>query len=234
MTKKLILILFALHVGVAMYSQNIDKEVSDLLRKFIMENTRFPGEAIINSNCGTIVGGLDFTNKEKPQVFIINPLNKYFNSEFERVMNLLALYFEINNADTLLFHIEFKMYNENYLVDMKNMPDDILEPIIIVGYGALSASAIQNGLPSMGEPVDYEERDLPKVEKYIEKGKYNKAISILTEMIQRNPYIVHFYELRSKCLLLTGDTISACQDRDKITNFLKKEDYKIEGLDCNN
>lgn len=209
------------------YGQN-EKVKINAINNVIQKTLRYPIEAATNKYYGTLVGGLAFNNEQKPEIIIINPLQECLNIEFKRIMKLLCDNYEFVGNDTLLWQIEFRMADLNYVLHTKNKPDGISDGIQVLSYGTVMHYSKNGVNKKMGEKIDLEEKDLSKVKKIMAKKKFKKAIPILNLMIQRNPYMPELYYHRATCYSNIAEHKLGCNDYEKITSFLK-----YEGLELN-
>ncbi|MGZ2369522.1 tetratricopeptide repeat protein [Ancylomarina sp. YFZ004] len=200
-----------------------DKTVeNDLLWKFVKSNLRFPIKSQIEKHEGTLVGGIIF-KEGKSKFILLNSSEKSLNLEFKRVMARMMKKFQISGVDTLLFHVEYKHTDHNYLVDLTNKPDMIQKPIIMKSRGKIGNSSKKR---VSSNPVDYEKSKLVKLRKYVDKEKYKKAVSLVNSMIRRNPYVPEFYHLRALCYSNLGRQAEGGKRFNRMITLLKYKGYK--------
>lgn len=219
--KKLIVLLILSFCSGLTFAQNNTAE-NEFLWKFVKNNLRFPIKSQIEKHEGTLIGGLVF-KEGKSRFILLNSSEKSLNLEFKRVMARMMKKFQISGVDTLLFHVEYKHTDHNYFVDLKNKPDIIQKPIIMKSRGQISSPSKNR---SNSNPVNYENINLVKLRKYVDKEKYKKAVSLVNSMIKRNPYMPEFYHLRALCYSNLGKETEGGKRFNRMIRLLKYKGYK--------
>lgn len=165
---------------------------ADTLRKFLAMNAWFPESAVESGQTGLSIASLSIS----PNGTIVNSaIHNRISEDIDRSVSILlnktdGQWLPVNNYDeeqTYYFQISFVNGGSNDNSHVTIEGDNILDEILVTALG-YSSDKYQNN-KSLN-------RDL---QRYMDNEKFSNALTVLEEFIRRDPFNIHYYELKAKC-----------------------------------
>ena len=157
---------------------------------------------------------------ENGKVLNASILNSLGNSTDKELLRVLALtgkdWIQADSTVQYYLPVKFKTNEFDFFVDDK--PDSFLEELVVVSYGT-----------NKNKKFKTDDLLVAELNGFLTEKKFEKGISILDQLILRNPFNQQIRETRVYALNQLGKFEAACQDVRFIEDFIGSESkYKCE------
>jgi tetratricopeptide (TPR) repeat protein len=195
-------------------TQDLDKYYdggNSAFLKNLSESLRYPDR----STSGTALVKFSMFDGRVVSVEHLVSLGGAFDEEIARSIYRLEDYWT-KIADTLSFIIPVKFRTADVDFYTGPYPEHYIDEIVVIGYRMVNGQQIESGGISTDQAL------IDRMNKALEKGKFNKALKPLDELLERNPVNQQLRETRIYCLNQLEQYKEACEEVTFIQNVLNK------------